>query len=371
MTIFYLLTFLVCGGYVVLMLSYLVGWMKTPGWSGFKIQANTKCSVIIPARNEEKNILKILHCLSKQTYPQDKFEIIVVNDHSFDRTAEVVSHCEIPNLRFISLPEPLAGKKQALAEGIKKSRGELIITTDADGEMGEEWLSSIASYYEKEKPKMMVAPVLLKDERSFSEILQAQEMTVLTASAGASLYYGHPVLCSGANLAYEREAFNSVNGFEGIEHTATGDDIFLMLKFYKKFPNEIKYLKSKEATVVTYPEPKSSDALKQRKRWASKTFRYGFSRITWLAVLVFLANFFIAFSGILSVINIKFAFALVATLPLKCIVDYMLLHSASSFFGKKNHALVFMMASLVYPFYVTYIGLVAPFTNYSWKSRTS
>lgn len=372
MTIFYLLTFLVCGGYVVWMGSYLTGWHLTPRhFQKDEEKATVKCSVIIPVRNEEKNILKILGCLGRQLFPADSFEIIVVNDHSFDRTAEVVSTSEIFNLRYISLPESMAGKKQAIAEGVKKARGELIITTDADCEMGESWLSSIVSFYEKEKPKMIVAPVLLKDEKSLSEIIQSQEMTVLTASACASLYYNRPVLCSGANLVYEKEAFSTVNGFEGVNTTLTGDDVFLMLKFHKQFPEEIKYLKSKEAAVFTHPEKKPSDALSQRKRWASKTFRYGFNPIFWVALLVFGMNFFILISGILSVINIKFAFALVTALPLKCIADYMLLHSASSFFGKKKHVFVFILGSVLYPFYATFIGLIAPFTHYSWKSRTS
>src|SRR5687768_7184430 len=146
MTIFYLLTFLVCGGYVILMASYITGWKQTKEWAVRPptppLKPHTRISVIIPVRNEEKNILKILDCINKQTYPADHFEIIVVNDHSFDRTAEVISQSEIPNLRFLSLPEPMAGKKQAIAEGIKRSRGALIVTTDADCEMGEEWISS-------------------------------------------------------------------------------------------------------------------------------------------------------------------------------------------------------------------------------------
>ena len=218
---------------------------------------------------------------------------------------------------------------------------------------------------------MIVAPVLVKQEKSFSEIIQAQEITMLTALAAASLYYDLPLLCSGANLVYEKEAFNSVEGFEGVDKTLTGDDVFLLLKFHKQFPHEIKYLKSNQAVVFTHPEKKSSEMLKQRKRWASKVFRYEFGCVTSIAILVFLANFFLLLSGILSVINPKFAFALVTALPLKCIADYMLFHSASSFFKKDAHPFIFIVASIVYPVYVSIVGLISPFTNYSWKGRTS
>ena len=382
MAVFYLLTYLVCFCYVLLMLAYLIGWIKTPARllklptsnspkESLGTEFQTKVSVIIPARNEEKNILNCLSSLYRQTCPVNNFEIIVVDDHSSDRTAEFIYQLDIPNLKLIQLSENKKGKKQALAEGIKNAGGNLIITTDADCEAGEKWISSIVSFYEKEKPKMIVAPVLLANENSLSEIFQSQEMTVLTASAGASLYYNLPILCSGANLIYEKEAFISVNGFEGVERTATGDDIFLMLKMNKKFPKQIAYLKSTDAVVFTRPKKHSPDAWKQRKRWASKTFHYGFSPVMWVAVLVFLANFFILLSVILSIINVKFVPALITALPIKCMVDYMLYHSASSFFRKRNHPLIFVLASCIYPVYAGIIGLISPFTNYSWKGRTS
>ncbi|MEK6615034.1 MAG: hypothetical protein AABZ32_02815, partial [Bacteroidota bacterium] len=131
----------------------------------------------------------------------------------------------------------------------------------------------------------------------------------------------------------------------------------------------IKYLKSKDAVVFTHPKKSSSEALIQRKRWASKFFYYGFNHITWIVLLVFLTNLILLISAILSVINIKFALALITALPLKYIVDFMLLQSASAFFGKKNHPFIFILASIAYPIYVSLIGLISPFTNYSWKGR--
>ena len=231
---------------------------------------------------------------------------------------------------------------------------------------------------------MIVAPVLLSWESgvgswekktpnsslpTFFQLMQSQETMALTASACASLHYNRPILCSGANLAYEKSAFLAVNGFEGIDQTATGDDVFLMLKFYKRFPKEINYLKSNDAIVFTRPEKSLSDALSQRKRWASKSFSYGFSHVTWIAALIFFTNFLILLSGILSVINSRFVLVLITCFSTKLLVDFMLLYSASLFFGKKLHFFAFVLASLIYPVYVSMIGLLYPFGNYSWKDR--
>ena len=405
MILFYLLTYFVCGAYALLMIAYLIGWNRTQVQSSIvNHQPSTIISVIIPARNEERSILNCLSAIYKQSYPVSHFEIIVVDDHSSDRTAEFIYQLDIPNLKLFQLSESQSGKKQAINEGIKNASGTLIITTDADCEMGEKWLSSIVSFYEKEKPKMIVAPVLLKEnflsekeEKSFLYKMQSQEMIALTACACASLYYNLPILCSGANLIYEKEAFTSVNGFEGVDATATGDDVFLMLKMHEKYPKQIKYLKSNNAAVFTNPEKKISSVIAQRKRWASKTFHYGYSHVTWVAVLIFMANFFVFLSvpvaigisvinpvgywflsngvnpeGIISNgINAKFALALLTTLPIKSIVDYMLINSANSFFNKRIHPFAFMLASLLYPVYASLLGLISPFTNYSWKGRKS
>jgi len=350
--------------------------------AGVRRDEATIFSIIIPARNEEQNILNCFASIYKQTYPSTGFEVIVVDDHSTDKTAVLVAAQKHSNLKLIRLSADQTGKKQAITEGIKNASGDFIITTDADCEMGPEWLSSIILFYQEKRPKMVVGPVLIKGESSFQETMQAQEMTVLSACAAGSIYYNLPILCSGANLSFEKSAFTKVNGFDGVEQTATGDDMFLMLKIHSEFPGSIAYLKSKEAIVFTHPEKLASDALKQRKRWASKTFsypkrgassqrRHGLSHVTWVAILIFFTNFLILFSGIISIINIKFVLVPAVCFSSKFIVDLMLLYSASSFFGKKMNPFVFAAASVMYPVYVSGMGLISPFTNYTWKSRRS
>lgn len=375
MSLLYLLTGIVCAAYVLFIAGYVWGWTRT-GSRGFEQRTQgrepaTSVSIILPARNEEHKILHCLEAIGRQTYPSDKFEIIVVDDHSTDRTAAIASSAKYPNLRVLSLPSEQARKKDAITEGIRNAKGELIITTDADCEMGPGWLDALVSYYEIAKPAMIVAPVLLKGERNFLQRVQGQEMTVLTACACASLYYHRPLLCSGANLAYEKRAFLEVDGFSGVDKTATGDDVFLMLKIFKRHPKRIAYLRSAGAVVYTEAELSVSGALRQRKRWASKTFSYGFSHITGVAVLIFFTNFLIVFSGIMSAINLKFVFVPIVCFSAKFLVDLMLLYSASLFFNKKVNLTDFTLASLLYPAYVIFTGLISPVTNYSWKGRKS
>lgn len=369
---FYLLTGIICFGYITLIFSYLFAWKKTPDFHKGLSPPLTKISVILPVRNEEKNISVILSCLVKQKYPNDKFEIIIVDDFSTDTTSDIIKQTTYSNLKYIHLKNG-EGKKKAITEGVLYSTGTLIVTTDADCIMNDNWLSAIAAFYEEKKPKMIIAPVLLTDTKkvSFVEHMQSQEMMVLTASAGASLYYNLPLLCSGANLAYEKEAFISVKGFEGNDKVSSGDDVFLMQKMHSTFNKEIKYLKSKDAVVYTTPEKYMQDALRQRKRWASKFCSYGFNHITLTAILIFLTNFLIFITGIFTVINIQYTPLLIACFSAKWIADSMFFYSASLFFGKKIHPFIFLGSSIVYPVYVSLVGLVSPFIGYSWKGRKS
>jgi cellulose synthase/poly-beta-1,6-N-acetylglucosamine synthase-like glycosyltransferase len=357
------------------MLSYLFAWIKTPVGSDAPAVINagftTFSSILIPARNEELTILNCLASIYKQQHLIPFFEVIVVDDHSADGTCRLVESQHYSNLKVVQLPHGKTGKKQAIAEGVRIARGNLIIMTDADCEVGEDWLGQIITLYEKKKPKMIAGPVLVNRVNSLQQSMQSQEMIVLTACGGASLYWNLPLLCSSANLAFEKTAFIEAGGFEGAEKTATGDDMFLMLKINKKFPGGIRYLKCREAGVFTNPETSFRHALGQRKRWASKSLLYGPGYVTYVAALVFFMNFIIFFSAIVSVINSKFVFALLMSLSAKCIVDLMLLGSASSFFKKGMNVFVFVFASIVYPVYVSSIGMIAPFTGYTWKGRKS
>jgi chlorobactene glucosyltransferase len=92
-------------------------------------------SVIIPARNEQRNICRCIQALQSQSYP--KFEIIVVDDRSTDETPQILAQlAEVdPRLRIIhgvELPPGWAGKPFALVQGVAIAQGEWLCFMDAD-----------------------------------------------------------------------------------------------------------------------------------------------------------------------------------------------------------------------------------------------
>ncbi len=109
-------------------------------------------SVIIPFRNESENILKSLTSIVAQDYPPKKYEVIYVNDSSTDNSYEKLLNTTIPdNVRVISLPDfslDKAFKKKAVSYGIEQSRGEIIVTTDADCIHDSSWLTKLLSDFD-------------------------------------------------------------------------------------------------------------------------------------------------------------------------------------------------------------------------------
>ena len=152
-------------GYFLLIASYCYVWIKTPGISNIQ-ERSIFVSIIIVARNEEKNIAACLDAVLAQDYPKEKLEIIVVDDHSTDSTFKIIRSYAEKNaqLKCLQLPENSTGKKQGISFGINVSNGELIVTTDADCKMGIHWLASIVSFYKRSDAKMIVAPVSFYDE---------------------------------------------------------------------------------------------------------------------------------------------------------------------------------------------------------------
>ncbi|MCK4854094.1 MAG: glycosyltransferase, partial [Bacteroidales bacterium] len=134
----------VFSAYAIRILSYLHGWKKTARSDVNKgISADGRASIVVPVRNEATQIGSLLEDLLKQRYPENQYEIIIVNDHSTDHTAGVVNSytSRYANIRLIELETGEYGKKSAIKKGVSNARHKVIISTDGDCRAPSEWLS--------------------------------------------------------------------------------------------------------------------------------------------------------------------------------------------------------------------------------------
>jgi len=364
--LFFLLLLLCYGS---LILYYWQGWTDIPVFDNDQAVASIFVSVIIPARNEEKNIANLLDALQGQDYPKTLFEIIVVDDHSSDSTAEIVKRYSGVRLQELEGDHINSYKKRAIETGITAASGELIITTDADCVPEPGWLQKIVAFKEKTDALFIVAPVVLSGNTKIVELFQAIDFMVLQGITGASVFRKIHSMCNGANLAYERKVFFEVGGFKGVDHIASGDDMLPMHKFAERYPDRIQYLKSKAAIVSTTPMPSWKSFLNQRIRWASKATYYTDKRIFWVLLLVYVFNFFFAVALLAGFWNHSYWLYFLLAILLKTLVELPFLLSIAKFFAKEGIVKYFLFFQPLHILYTIIAGFFSQFGTYEWKGR--
>ncbi|TKC12191.1 glycosyltransferase [Pedobacter polaris] len=360
--------------YVFVVATFIRGWAKLDLFKHDESPAQTKVSILIAARNEEKLIGKTIDDILAQNYDKALMEIIVIDDHSTDRTSAIISAYANQGVKLIQLNEANAlnsYKKKAIQTAIGQSTGKLIITTDADCRMGENWLKTIVNCYEINAYKMISSPVAYFEEKSFFERLQTLEFSYLIGLGASTIGNKNPSTCNGANLAYEREAFFEVGGFKGIDDLASGDDELLLHKMAAIYEGKIGFLKNTDAIVYTHAKPTLVELIQQRKRWASKSTRYKEKSVIILGISIWLFNLSIILNAILAIVfpngdSIRF---LVFQLIFKMGMESAFLSSITSFFKRKQLLVLLPILSLLHILYIVYIGIAGNSGRYSWKGR--
>ncbi len=334
-------------------------------------------SIIIPVRNEEDHIGYLLSDLEGQEYPHDHYEVIIVNDHSTDKTVEIIQNqkkkmrCPVHLIDLSGRPEiTRSPKKAAITEGVRLAQGDYIIITDGDSRVGIHWLESYRAAYHAWNPKMIAGPVMYNKSLTFFEKLQAVEFASLMATGAASLKIQRPAMCNGANLSFSKSVFLEVAGFEGNDEFASGDDLFLLEKIHDRYPRDVSFLKAKNNLVLVHPASSGKEFFHQRIRWAGKWNKYKKTMTSLLAVYVFLVHASFISVVILTAAGVIEPLILVIMVLLKILLEYILLKDIFNFFNRKWHFGAFVICSLFYSVYAVLFGILSNMTHYSWKGRT-
>ncbi|NWJ52837.1 MAG: glycosyltransferase [Bacteroidetes bacterium] len=357
--------------YVMIIMRFTFGWVSLNGVKPNRQSLPaTSLSVIIAARNEAESITPCLEALLHQDYPVTLFEVIIVDDHSTDKTYQIVNHFRTayPGFPLLLLRAENQGKKSAIAQAIKHSSGQLIVTTDADCKVPLQWLRAYADCYEQTRSRCISGPVRMEGSGTFAHLQELEFMSLIASGAG-SIGAGMPVMCNGANFCYEKQAFIEVNGFQGNERFASGDDIFLMHKISNRFgTSAIAFLKDRRAIVVTAVQPDVKSFFRQRMRWTSKSPGYRDAGIILTAISVFLTHIGLVLGlgyGLITGIWQPFFLIIVS----KILIDFPLLVISAHFMQQKKLLLYFLPVQVLLPFYVLITTMGGLFSSVSWKGR--
>lgn len=360
--------------YLITMAWVFIGIKRLPKFLNRKSPNSITFSIVIPFRNEEENLQSLVESLLALRYNYFDLELLFINDASDDHSVGIIENVlkdtTIPyrilnNMRFSASP-----KKDAITLAVKEAKHKWIVTTDADCRVPPYWLELMSNHIVQKNSKMLCGPVLFHTDDSLLQQFQFWDGLSLQAATQAGFGWNSPLLCNGANLAFERDVFFEVNGFEGNNHLATGDDIFLMEKLKRYYPGQVHYLNNSEATVVTQPTDSMGALVKQRIRWASKTSKSKSNGAKLLGSVVFLANLsFIAalFNCFLYPMEASYCALLML---LKLLADTLILGTIAGFFRKARITPGFVSSNFTYPFMVVWVFLNSWTGHYEWKGRS-
>lgn len=358
--------------YLIMIGFILSGWIRTQTFISQNIIERPSLSVIIPVRNEFSKLSYLLNDLNNQDYPNDKFEIIIVDDHSDLLTDSLIPEfTDRNNIRVLHLGKEESGKKAALWKGLLASEYELVLTTDADCRIPKGWISEMVNFFISKKVKLIFGSVRFIESRILFNRFQSLEFLSLVASGAGFAGNGYPILCNAANMGFERKIYLQFLQEKGSDLPVSGDDILFLLWLKKKFPGSVGFIKSFTAQVETNPADSIREFIQQRLRWTSKSRYYRDFMIIITSLIVYITSLSLFVLLIGSFFSGLLMEGFLCLFLIKCIADLFFLFIITGYYRNRYLLAIFFPLELIYFIYISIIGFAGNFFPYRWKGRKS
>ena len=361
--------------YAGIALAFVIGLFRLP--AGQKEHAQPFISVVIAARNEAAFIGQVLQDLSRQTYPPEHFEVLVVDDDSQDETRTIVADAGLraPNIRCLPVGTAfprMAAKKRPMSVGIKAARGEIILTTDADCRMPSTWVEGMAAGFE---PGVDVVIGFSQIKQACSacapfERLQAFDFLTLMSAAAGAAGIGFPLAATGQNLAYRKALFEQVGGFQRIGHRPSGDDVLLLQLMRREGKGRIIFSAAPGTFVSTWRTETVASFWQQRRRWASNAIYQACLNPAFFVyiIVVFLINLLAPLGLILSA-EAGGRFLSGVCWGTKILADMAVIWTGARRFARTDLLRVLPAWEILQPPYTVLVGLFGTLGGFRWKDR--
>jgi len=321
-------------------------------------------SVVISARNEEKNISNLLNDLVNQSVDKNQLEILIANDRSDDSTGEIIdrfaSDYSFIKTIHINKKHTMAPKKYALTQAINNSNGEIIIATDADCRVPSNWVKSMGLLVQA-TGKIVIGYSKIGHSKTLINEFQKIDFLGIMAANGGLLTHG--IVCSGSgqNLAYKKEDFYKINGFEPVKDQTSGDDMYMVQTISSLKGAIFNY--DPDSFVSTLPKKSILGYLNQRVRWSSNSKSTFKSNPLFFGFLLsaFIANCCILYSIIVPSSLSIFLFTI------KFFLEAFVIFIGSRLFLTSVSITAYIIWNLVQPIYIPIVGISGLIGKYSWK----
>lgn len=341
-------------------------------------------AVVLAARDEAGHVGAVLESLGRQTYPADRYEVVLVDDGSSDGTGgiarAVARRLQAGGRRVRVVDGPAAygasgSKKAALALAIAATDSDIILTTDADCDVPVGWVEALAGAFAADVGAVIGFSQIGSPGRTRGALAAWEGLDflqLLTAAAG-SCAHGHPMAATGQSLGFRRQAFVEVGGYDSVRRRLSGDDVLLLQLIRRSGRWRIAFCGDPAARVVHPPSAGLGSFLRRRARWASNAplqarldpLFFGYM------VATFCSSAALAAGPALWAGDLLPAPALAALWGGKGAAELALALVGARRFGRVDLLRAFPAWVLLHPYYATLTGLVGPLGFFRWKGRAA
>ncbi len=351
--------------YILFIGQLIYGFNRMKRFSRKEFTPKTSFTIVVPFRNEKDNLPNLLHSISLLNYPRELVEVILVDDDSDDEFR--IQNLEFRIQMIKNIRKSNSPKKDAIETAIEIAKNDWIITTDADCLVQKDWLTIYDQYIQENEVEMVASGVCYLPKIGFLSAFQNLDFLSLQGAAIGSFGINQPFMCNGANFAYSKQFFKELNGFQGNETIASGDDVFLLQKAVSVAPKKVGFLMAKESIVATKPVDTWTELFQQRVRWASKSTGYSSVYGKLLALVVFSGNLVWIVTFLFWLFQLIDPNIFLLFIASKFLIDFILLYKTANFFESKLQYV--LASSLLYPFFSVLVAVYSLFGKYSWKGR--
>ncbi|MFN0158575.1 MAG: glycosyltransferase [Bacteroidota bacterium] len=323
-------------------------------------------SIVIAARDEEANIAECLDSIVRLVYPRELLQVIIIDDASTDRTAELAAqyvnvHDWISIIHAKKTPH-LKGKANALAQGIDATTGEIIMMTDADCIVPEGWVENTVKYYLHDNIGIVAGFTSLR-ARSMFECAQALDWFALVSVAAATARMGSPVTAVGNNLSFRRKAYDSVGGYSRLPPSLT-EDFILVRSIVTQTYYRCIFPMDPDGLVESKPCQSLRELFLQKKRWFIGGLDMG-----WKQIAIFTAAFLLNGLIIVTLLG-EHGWMGWVVMSGKCVADLLVLFPSLRTFSRWQMLRGFIAYELYSFLYVLIFPLVLTVSrSVVWKHR--
>ncbi|MBR3851971.1 MAG: glycosyltransferase, partial [Fibrobacter sp.] len=332
-----------------------------------------RVSVLIAARNESAGIRATLDSVLDQDYA-GVWDVWVADDRSTDDTPQILEEyrARYPErlhiLTIKEIPEGVSPKKHAISKMIEACEGDILCLTDADCIVQREWLTGILREFEPGIELVAGHSYIptVPGKSPFIICMQAVETLIYRVAGTAGLAMHLPLTSTGNNLAYRKDFFKSVNGFENVIKIQSGDDDLLMQKLATDRPFAMRYCITPSTFVTTNGKETLKELWEQRKRWASKTIYYS-PKIVFVLSMVFLFLTMLCVTAAFSPFSTEILIATLVAFALKSLGDLILILRGLKIFRQEHLLKWCIPVEIVHAPFTVLAVLFGLFGRFKWK----